>query len=143
MKLLLPAVVVRPEHGRVTIRGSAGTTVSGGVEVPPKLFAPVPGSKVGALVADLSSLNIAAADFGAIQAGNCIHGCTDMLSPVSFGGSRMVLARWPNINATDGHNLYTHASTPCGAGCVHVPVSNDTARISGWAAEQGGWIQYV
>jgi hypothetical protein len=30
-----------------------------------------------------------------------------MLSPVSMAGERLVLARWPNVNASNGRNAYT------------------------------------
>eukprot|EP00040_Diaphanoeca_grandis_P010137 m.51911 g.51911 ORF g.51911 m.51911 type:complete len:787 (-) comp21518_c0_seq1:23-2383(-) len=88
--------------------------------------------------ANLSSLNIPLSSFGAIVAGDCIHGCSAMPSGLSFGADHMVRARWPNLNS--GRNTYTYASTGCGAGCFNVPQTNLSKRIEKWGQEPNGWI---
>ena len=90
--------------------------------VHPKPLAPMPYS----YVADLSSLNIAVADYGAIVGGNCIHGCTSMLSPVR--GYQSVMEHcWSLQEHTHSHTLavvlgnrfkLTHLQSPTSLSCL-------------------------
>ena len=127
---------------RTIYRGVGDSTVvSGGVEVPPSLWH---ANKVGApavYTADLTSLNISDADLGAIAAGGCVHGCPDMQSPLSFNGTAMNLARWPNLEISTGHNVYANAAAPCGAGCLNLGKGSDAAaRASRWANQSDAWV---
>ena len=90
----------------------------------------------------LQSLGIPLASFGAIVAGDCIHGCTRMPAPLSFGlGAPMVLARWPNLDLTTGRNTYDNAGAACGEGCLSVKNAGGAGeRVARWATEGTGWI---
>ena len=142
----------RDAMARTNYRGEGlSTIVSGGVEVPPHLFhaneelavehaRELTLSSNTIFTADLESLGISDEDLGSIIAGPCVHGCPDMPSGLSFQGHRMTLARWPDVEASTGHNVYTHAANGCGPGCLELDKSSAAAtRAHRWVNESG-WL---
>jgi hypothetical protein len=101
-----------------------------------------PASPYAAYVADITGLGVPFGEFGAIAAGGCIHGCPAMPAGLSFGDQRLTIARWPNLEARTGNNVYHHAAEGCGAGCFTVATCPGCAsqRLKGWAAQGTGWI---
>lgn len=129
-------------HERTIYRAvaNAQVRVSGGIQVPPKLFKSTTQLDNGNIVytANLSSLKIEFDSFGNIQGGSCIHECAHNRSEVSFADQLLTLARWPNKDESTGHNVYIHANGG-GKGLLSVQLTNTTNRLKQWAQEKDGW----
>lgn len=138
----------------VGVVGEAPPVISAGVAVPKNLWKPAAASAKltpGAVVANISSLKLTAADFGALPTnGDSVDGCDQLVGlkmqmhhTDDQGVSGLVLARYPNIDNVTGAWKFLHAakqrSVADGKGLA--PDPKDAARVRGWVAQPGGaWV---
>ena len=128
--------------------GANTTSISGGIEIPRNLFKPweaVP----GAFVASIAGLG--AADLGAMVSGNEVSDCQNDKVGLSYDGSSMVNARWPNEEpaGTTAPNPWHWARAMGGCARAADGSSTFTMNISGdphfpafdkWSAEQDPFV---
>jgi hypothetical protein len=120
--------------------GAAPAVLSGGIEVPASRFKQWAGMK-GVYVASLDGLGID--DLGSmVSSGNCVDDCQhgDKVG-LSFGGTLMTLARWPNVDrAANGSWRWAHAwvdptAEPSGRFAVNLTQVPDAVRMLRWPSE--------
>jgi len=114
--------------------------ITAGHSIPNEAFTPV---GAGPLVrADLFAHGIKSQDLGEMITGSSIGDCQHSKTDLVFGGTRQTLARWPNINSTDGGWRFANIDS-----ATVTTVSLDLKKQPGadrilneWSHENDAWI---